>query len=396
MSRRPAVSDRRLGSSARIWLRLSRAARPVSALALFIAGAASGSRMLKAGARAVLHGNATLVGPSRDVRTGDGTTVSRGVFSDARVSRAMNLELPAGDSDRAYVANMGPRADAALLAKGLWATLLGGRPRRTAGHHFNLFDIVVNNSEAAPVVRTIECLAMSHPNLAPQLLGGVPGFDWAMPAHVCFVNANNLNLAVERPEYMRILRQADVVLPDGIGVKLGLRIAGGSLRRNLNGTDLFPHVAEMLARNEWPVYLLGGEPGVLARAASNIAAAHPGLRICGMRDGYFGRDDEKEVSRAIRESGAIAVIVGMGTPRQETWFARNGTDCGVPLVLCMGGLLDFLGGKNRRAPLWMRQAGLEWVYRIVQEPGRMWKRYVVGNPLFLWRTARWLRARTAH
>lgn len=259
-------------------------------------------------------------------------------------------------------------------------------PSRT--DYFDLFGVVVNNSDTAAIIRTIEGMTLANPNLLIQSVGAG---DPSRPCHVGFVNANNFNIAVERPEYMAALRACDLVLPDGIGVKMALRMAGGELRRNLNGTDLFPHLCEMLVRHDWPVFLLGATDAVLAKASSNIQSRHPGIRIAGSHSGYFKPDDEAALCDKVAASGAMAVVIGMGTPRQELFVARNAGRLRVPLVLSMGGLLDFLGEKNRRAPMWMRNCGIEWVYRLLQEPGRMWRRYIIGNPVFLWRARQWIR-----
>lgn len=385
----------RLGTAARLWLVAGALAAPLSALALVLAGWLLRAPGLRRGAGAVLTRRLMLAGPSRPVMLADGGTLPAGLLHDVALSDRMNLELDAAELDLAYVRALGPRRDLALVLRSMWAALLdrGGAPRGAETNHFNLFGVVVNNSETTLVLRTIEEMTLSHPNQLIVALGGASGPEPGRPAHVCFVNANNFNLALERPEYMEALRRADLVLPDGIGVKIALQMAGGRLRRNLNGTDLFPHLAEMFARREWPVYLLGATGPILDRARANIQRRHPGLVIAGMHDGYFKPDDELALCDAINASGAMAVLVGMGTPRQELWAERNAARLRVPLVMTLGGLLDFLGEKNRRAPLWMRQSGLEWVYRMLQEPGRMWRRYIIGNPVFLWRVRRWIRKR---
>ncbi|MDX2175656.1 MAG: WecB/TagA/CpsF family glycosyltransferase [Candidatus Sumerlaeia bacterium] len=369
----------------RAWRLAGRLASPASALALALLGR-------RRAARDVLAGRRTLVGPSRPLALADGSTLPGGAYSEHRLSERMNLDADRAELDGAYARRLGPKADFAILLRALWASTLDGREaHRDPGDHFNLFGIVVNNSETPRVLRTVESLVDSHPNFILQSLPEAPT-EPAAPAHVAFVNANNLNLAVERPDYRRALAAADLILPDGIGVKIALRMAGGRLRKNLNGTDLFAPLAELFARRGWPVFLLGGTAAVLARAESNIARANPSLRIAGTRDGYFAHEDEAALCEAVAASGAMALLIGMGTPRQELFVARNAHRLRVPLVLSMGGLLDFLGGKNKRAPLWMRQAGLEWVFRIIQEPGRMWRRYVLGNPVFLWRARRWIRS----
>jgi len=212
------------------------------------------------------------------------------------------------------------------------------------------------------------------------------------PAHACFVNAHNFNLATDNPEYMRVLKQADFVLPDGIGVKFALRMAGGCLRKNLNGTDLFPPLMAAIGQEGWGMYLLGAEPAVLEHACENIRRMYPQVRIAGCHNGYFTPEEEPVIVEEINRSGAQVLVLGMGTPRQELWVARNLTRLRLPLAMSMGGVLDFLGGKNKRAPLWMRQCGLEWFYRMIQEPRRLWRRYIIGNNIFVFRALKWVRS----
>lgn len=366
---------------------------------VWLVSARQAARLLRA-TRRLITGERSIVGPSRPLVVNGRRLLCKGIISDARLSRMMNIEFSREELDAAYYMNCGPKKDLALLIRGIWILLVAGEPGDTPlTQHFSLFDVVVNNSEFSTIIATIEDMTRSHPNAINQMLAEVNEQrdieDAAPPAHVCFVNANNFNLALERPAYMRILRDADLVLPDGIGVKLALRMAGGRLRKNLNGTDLLPFVLDMLVKNDWPLFLLGAEPEVLARAKANMEQQHPGLKICGSQDGYFQEDDEGEICERIVKSGTFVLIIGMGTPRQELWAARNLGRLSIPLVLSMGGLLDFVGEKNKRAPMWMRQAGLEWVYRILQEPKRMWRRYVIGNPLFLWRASRWIQAADA-
>ncbi|MBI1290648.1 WecB/TagA/CpsF family glycosyltransferase [bacterium] len=390
----PVARPTKLGALARAWLLAGAVCSPATAAAVWVLGLLLGRRRLRGAGSGILTRKLNLLGPSTGAVLG-GVTILPGHLNDARLSEKMNLEIPAEEWDRIYTAKVGPKADLSLLLRSIWSSVIDRRQERgiAIADHFNLFDVVVNNSETPLVLRTIAQLVRSHPNLLVQLLKGEGSPDPAPPVHVCFVNANNFNLAIERPEYMKALRAAELVLPDGIGVKLALQMSGGALRRNLNGTDLFPHLAESLASEQWPIFLLGATSEILDRASANIRAKHPGLSIAGMRDGYFKPEDEDALCREINDSGAMALVIGMGTPRQELFVFRNVDRLRVPLVLSMGGLLDFLGEKNRRAPLWMRQTGLEWVFRLLQEPGRMWRRYIIGNPLFLWRVRQWNRNR---
>ena len=382
-----------LPSGARFWLLLGRCLSPLSALLLLGAGAATRRPDRRRAALQLLAGTRTLVGPSQDFRCKGGRLLVAGIMSEVRTTEQMNLPVDAARMDRDYIAAMGPRKDLAVLIKGTWTSFLDrGTPKAGPTEYFNLFDVIVNNSEMDIVIKTIEEMTAAHPNHLMQLLGG-KDLEACSPVHVAFVNANNFNIMLENKAYKKVLQSAQLVLPDGIGVKIGLQMAGGSLRRNLNGTDLFPFLANLFIRRDWPVFLLGATDEVLAKASEKIRTKHPGVRIVGTRNGYFKPGDEKGISEMINQSGAMVLLIGMGTPRQELFVGRNTGHLTVPLVLSMGGLIDFLGEKNRRAPMWMRQIGMEWVFRLLQEPGRMWRRYLVGNPVFLWRVRRWIRGR---
>lgn len=208
---------------------------------------------------------------------------------------------------------------------------------------------------------------------------------------LAFVNADCLNLAWGDLGYRGVLRRADLVLPDGIGIRVGCRLLGWGLRENVNGTDMFPLLCQAAAASGRSLFLLGARPGIAAAAAAAMQQRVPGLRIAGIRDGYFPEGHEQEVIARINASGADILLVAFGAPRQETWIARHRAALAAPVAMGVGGLFDFYSGRMRRAPLWMRELGLEWVYRLLQEPGRLWRRYLVGNPVFLYRV--WLQRR---
>jgi exopolysaccharide biosynthesis WecB/TagA/CpsF family protein len=351
---------------------------------------------LQRGARRLLNGERTLIGPSKPQSKDGRVFLRKGIISDARLCRMMNLEFSREELDNLYCQQVNPKKDLALLIRGIWVFLISGEPGNTPlTQYFNLFDVVVNNSELDRVIDTIKKMIESHPNCINQMLAQVEenrhDDQYFPPAHTCFVNANNFNLAVEKPKYLQALRHAELVLPDGIGVKIALRMAGGHLRKNLNGTDLLPFLIELLISNSWPLYLLGADSQTLKKAISNLQSQYPDLNICGSHDGFFKEENEEALCKDIVDTGTFVLIVGMGTPRQELWVERNQNRLPIPMVLTMGGLIDFIGEKNKRAPGWMRQAGLEWIFRILQEPRRMWKRYIIGNPVFLWRTRQWIK-----
>ncbi|MHB2021571.1 MAG: WecB/TagA/CpsF family glycosyltransferase, partial [Candidatus Xenobia bacterium] len=201
------------------------------------------------------------------------------------------------------------------------------------------------------------------------------------PAQVCFVNADCVNLAFRNPEYRSVLQRAGLAFADGIGVEIAARLQGRHFVDNVNGTDMFPRLCAMLERSGHRIFLLGARPGVAEETAGWIRRHHPNLPVAGVQHGYFERDDD--VVRQIKASGADVLLVGMGAPRQDLWIARHLRECGVTLAMGVGGLFDFYSGRIPRAPAWMRSCGLEWVWRLYQEPGRMWRRYLIGNLVFL-------------
>jgi N-acetylglucosaminyldiphosphoundecaprenol N-acetyl-beta-D-mannosaminyltransferase len=211
--------------------------------------------------------------------------------------------------------------------------------------------------------------------------------DGDTPTQISFVNADCVNIACRNAEYLEALQQSDLVFADGIGVRLAGDVLGQPVRENVNGTDLFPLLAAALAGGGKRVYLLGGRPGVADGVAEWLAENHPGVVVAGCRNGYFSGDEEDQVIEDIRRSGADLVLVAFGAPRQELWIRRCLPRLGAKVVIGVGGLLDFFSGRIRRAPRWVRKLGMEWCYRMYQEPRRLWRRYLVGNVVFLARLA---------
>ncbi|MDQ4124101.1 MAG: WecB/TagA/CpsF family glycosyltransferase [Actinomycetota bacterium] len=203
------------------------------------------------------------------------------------------------------------------------------------------------------------------------------------PALVAYANAHTLNLASRDSGYREVLRGADIVLNDGAGLAIAGRVFGKPFPENLNGTDFNPQILEEAAARGWPAYFVGAKPGVAAEAARRLSEKIPGLRVVGTRDGYFAPSESDAVARSVAETGAGVLMVAMGNPLQETWLNRHLEATGARLGIGVGAFLDFTAGVVPRAPAWMNKLGIEWTYRLLQEPRRMWRRYVLGNPLFL-------------
>ena len=205
------------------------------------------------------------------------------------------------------------------------------------------------------------------------------------PRFCAFVNAHCLNLAFGDRDYAAILRRADRVWPDGTGVRMAGRHLGFAVPENVNGTDLFPPLIARAAAEGRSVFFYGAGPGVAEAAAANARKAQPALKVAGVCDGFVADD---EAVRRVNAARPDILLVARGVPLQEKWIAAHLAELDCACAIAVGGLFDFVSGRIPRAPAWMRRRGVEWIYRLYREPVRLFRRYVVGNPLFLWRLAR--------
>lgn len=205
------------------------------------------------------------------------------------------------------------------------------------------------------------------------------------PGHrtVFFFNAHCGNIRARHARYRAALDRADFILPDGIGVELAARMHGKQLAANLNGTDLTPVLLRRAAHMGKSVFLLGGTPGTANAAAQRLCIDIPGLRIAGARDGFDGVGRPEDALDEINGSGADILLVAMGVPIQELWIDAYRHRLNPSLVLGVGALFDFLAGNVQRAPRIVRRCRMEWAWRLVMEPRRMAKRYLIGNFTFL-------------
>lgn len=204
---------------------------------------------------------------------------------------------------------------------------------------------------------------------------------------VFFMNADCFNLSTEQEAYRQVLQQADWLLPDGSGVALGARLTGQRLRENLNGTDLFPVLCEQAVQHQWRVFFLGGRETVVQQLVQNLRQQYPQLLIQGYHSGYFSAVEEAQILEAM--SGSDLLFVAMGAPLQEQWIQEHWERLPVRAAFGVGGLFDFYSGRIARAPQIWRRLGVEWAWRLLQEPQRLWRRYLLGNPRFVARVLRW-------
>lgn len=177
------------------------------------------------------------------------------------------------------------------------------------------------------------------------------------------------------------VQSCDIINIDGMGVVLGARFLGHPVPERVAGVDLFHQLLKMSESNQFSVFLLGAKDDVVSKTATTLHMLYPELRIAGYHHGYFW-DDEATLVEKVRASGAQLLFVAITSPKKENFINRWRDQLGVDFVMGVGGTFDVVAGKVKRAPKWMQNYGLEWLYRIIQEPSRMWKRYLITNCKF--------------
>ena len=197
--------------------------------------------------------------------------------------------------------------------------------------------------------------------------------------YVVTPNAEFVQMARGDSRFRDLLNQADLVLPDGIGVVYASKILGRPLKGRTTGVDFAAALCGRMAREGGRLFLLGAKPGVAELAAAELRQRYPGLQICGTHDGYFQEDGP--VVEEIRTAAADVVFVCLGAPKQEQWMAAHGAACGAKLLVGLGGSLDVFAGQVKRAPETWQKLGLEWLYRLIKQPSRIGR--MAKLPLFL-------------
>lgn len=220
------------------------------------------------------------------------------------------------------------------------------------------------------------------------LLDAVAGLVRSGRATVAYANVHVLDVAWGDPALRAFLAGADLVYCDGGGVVLGAKLLGRALPERMTGADWIWDLAARAEAEGWRVFWMGGEPGVTASAAAKLQERHPGLAIA-TEHGF--QADEGSVVAAMNAFAPHVVLVGMGTPVQERWVARNRAAIAAPVVWVTGATADFVSGKVSRGPKWLHDRQ-EWLARLFVDPRRLWRRYLLGNSRFLARVA-WARAR---
>jgi len=198
------------------------------------------------------------------------------------------------------------------------------------------------------------------------------------------INVAKLVAMQKNVDLREAVGDADLVVADGMGVVWASRILGQPLPERVAGIDLFLDLVDLAERAKYSIYFLGAEQSVLDECTRRILVAHPDLKIAGSRNGYFDESESAQVASDIAMSEADILFVGMTSPFKEQFLARFGDTLGVSVCHGVGGSFDVVAGKVKRAPERWQRWGAEWLYRLIQEPRRMWKRYLTSNSMFVW------------
>ena len=208
------------------------------------------------------------------------------------------------------------------------------------------------------------------------------------------VNPEKVMKARSDPELLAHLESAGLLIPDGIGIVVAARMLAGRRLRRVPGAELMPGICELASVRGYSVYLLGGDEEVNSKAAEELSGRYPGLKICGRRNGYFSESQESGVLQDIDSKAPDILFVALGSPKQELWMARYGSGLRVKVCQGVGGTLDILAGHVRRAPLVFRKLNLEWLYRLMTQPGRFIRQTAL--PRFVFQVARAKLSATKH
>ena len=206
------------------------------------------------------------------------------------------------------------------------------------------------------------------------------------------LNAAKVVLMTEDDRLRNIIASCDLVNADGTSVVWASRVLGSPLPERVAGIDLFLGIVERAARTGHRVYFLGATDDVLGSMLAVFRKRHPNLEIGGWRNGYW--DDDEAVIAEVKKAKPSFLFLAIPSPRKEYWLSDHLAELEVPFVMGVGGAFDVVAGKVKRAPLWVQRIGCEWMYRLIQEPRRMWKRYLHGNTAFILLTLREWRRRS--
>lgn len=198
------------------------------------------------------------------------------------------------------------------------------------------------------------------------------------------VNVDKVVKAAKDPQLREIINRCDLISVDGMPIVWASRVLGKPLKQRVTGVDLFERLLERAAQKGWGVYFLGAREEVVSQVAELAPRRFPGLLIAGYRNGYWKPEDEADVVHDIQSAAPQLLFVAVSSPKKEQFLGQYQERMRVPFAMGVGGTFDVFVGKVQRAPVWMQRFGLEWFYRFLQEPRRMFKRYFIDDMYFFW------------
>lgn len=201
------------------------------------------------------------------------------------------------------------------------------------------------------------------------------------------INVAKIQQYNEIPELKKAIDEAELVHIDGTGLYFGARLLGIDCHPNYPGIDLMLDIIKILQKHEQSIFLLGATGCIVERTSEVLEQSH-NVKVAGFHHGYFSEADEQEIVDKINQSNSTALFIGITSPKKELFLHRNWEKMNTNIAMGVGGSFDVISGELTRAPKWMQKCGLEWLYRVYQEPNRLWKRYLISNTLFLIAIAR--------
>ena len=205
-----------------------------------------------------------------------------------------------------------------------------------------------------------------------------------LPHQHAAVNADKLRKASKDPELRRVINECALINVDGVPVVWASRLLGKPLKERVAGIDLFEFLVKRAAEKGWRVFFLGAQEEIVQAVKALYEKRFPRLQVAGYRNGYWRPEEEASVVRLIADSRPDLLFVAISSPKKEQFLGRYQAEMRVPFAMGVGGSFDIAVGKVKRAPMWMRQCGLEWFFRFLQEPRRMFKRYFIDGTYFFW------------
>ena len=196
------------------------------------------------------------------------------------------------------------------------------------------------------------------------------------------INASKVNLMQEDEELTKIINDCPLINADGQSVVWGSKFLGNPLPERVSGIDIFTELVKISAEKGYKPYFFGAKEEVVTEVVRRFKKQYPNLNVAGYRNGYFKDEESESIAEEIRKSGADILFVAFSSPKKEFWIKEHMEIMQVPFAMGVGGSFDVIAGKTKRAPVWMQKSGLEWFYRFIQEPRRMFRRYIVGNLKF--------------